>query len=435
MNGVVFGCVVPHPPLLVPDIGRGQESAIAATREAMLSLATLLAQSRPDSVVIISPHGPCRHDAMGVFTGSHSRGDMSIWRSQEPARDFDNDSALAGAIVRQCHKDRIPVASLGKDGYELDHGAMVPLHFLAGAMEGLPLLPVTFSWLPLPVHFIFGHTIKNAAVGLNRRLAIIASGDLSHRLTPGAPAGYDPLGKTFDEKLVQAISQGNTRAVLDLEPQLIEHAGECGLRSIVVLLGALEGSNVKPQVLSYEGPFGVGYMVASFQVDEPHPLALLAREAVESCLRGDKPSRQVESTPEMQERAGVFVCIKKAGDLRGCIGTFEPVTENVAQEISSNAVSSATRDPRFPPVTADELPYLEYTVDVLTPPELVESIEDLDPRQYGIIVQAGNRKGLLLPDLEGVDTARQQIDICRQKASIGPNEPVKLYRFQVRRYK
>ena len=137
----------------------------------------------------------------------------------------------------------------------------------------------------------------------------------------------------------------------------------------------------------------------------------------------------------MKEKAGVFVCIKKYGELRGCIGTFEPTQENVAKEIVANAISTATRDPRFPPVSTNELKLLDYTVDVLTKPEPVSGKDQLDPRRYGVIVQAGRRKGLLLPDLEGVDTVDYQIDICRQKGGIAPDEPVKLYRFEVKRYK
>lgn len=165
-----------------------------------------------------------------------------------------------------------------------------------------------------------------------------------------------------------------------------------------------------------------------------HPLAQLAKDTVESYVRSGYVAPPKELTPEMRERAGVFVSIKKSGMLRGCIGTFEPRQSNVAEEIMQNAVSSATQDPRFPPVVPAELPYLTYSVDVLTKPEPVDSPRDLDPKKYGVIVESGRRRGLLLPDLEGVDTVEEQIDICRQKAGILPQEPVKLYRFQVKRY-
>ena len=166
-----------------------------------------------------------------------------------------------------------------------------------------------------------------------------------------------------------------------------------------------------------------------------HPLVALAKKAVESFIREGKAVPPPELTPEMKEKAGVFVSIHKLGELRGCIGTFEPQHDNVAEEIVANSISSATRDPRFLPVTKDELKNLEYSIDVLTKPEKVKSPKELDPKKYGVIVEAGWRKGLLLPDLEGVDTVEEQVGICRLKAGIDPDEPVKLYRFEVKRYR
>jgi len=170
-------------------------------------------------------------------------------------------------------------------------------------------------------------------------------------------------------------------------------------------------------------------------VAEIHPIVRLAREAVETYVREGRSLRPGDLTPEMKERAGVFVSIKKYGELRGCIGTFEPTRRNVAEEVVHNAISSATQDPRFLPVTEAELPDLEYSVDVLTSPQPVAGPEELDPKSYGCIVECGWRRGLLLPDLEGVGSVQEQISICCRKADIAPNEPLKLYRFQVKRYR
>jgi AmmeMemoRadiSam system protein A len=166
-----------------------------------------------------------------------------------------------------------------------------------------------------------------------------------------------------------------------------------------------------------------------------HPLVALAKKTVESFIKQGKATPPPKLTPEMKEKAGVFVSIHKLGELRGCIGTFEPQRPNVAEEVMANAVASATRDPRFFPITTDELAELEYSVDVLTRPEPVKNPKELNHKRYGVIVECGPRKGLLLPDLEGVDSVDFQIEICRQKAGIMPDEPVKLYRFEVRRYK
>ena len=441
MAGIVFGCIVPHPPLLVPDVGGGREIGISATTKAMERLTQQLAGHRPETVFIISPHGTYYHNAMGVATAKSSQGNMRSWGARGPDYHFDNDLEAVAALEEEARAANIPLRSVGDRSYDLDHGVLVPIHFLVKGMEGAKMVPLTFSWLPLDVHFAFGQAIRRAADKIGRRVAIVASGDLSHRLIPAAPAGFHPDGKVFDKKLVHYIEDYTVKGIMTMDEDLIDHAGECGLRSIVILLGALDGLAVKSEVLSYEGPFGVGYCVASFEVDggEPDPahlIALLARQAVESHVRdGKAPDPPAELTPEMQERAGVFVSLHSRGMLRGCIGTFEPTQANVAEEIISNAISSSTRDPRFPPVTPAELDDLEYSVDVLTRPEPVESAADLDPRRYGVIVESGGRKGLLLPDLEGVDSVEHQIEICRSKAGIMPDEPVKLYRFEVKRYK
>jgi len=166
-----------------------------------------------------------------------------------------------------------------------------------------------------------------------------------------------------------------------------------------------------------------------------HPLVRLAKRTVESYVKQGKVVQAKRLTPEMKPKAGVFVSIHKGDELRGCIGTIEPQRNNVAEEIIANAISSASRDPRFYPVTADELKGLEYSVDILTKPKPVRSRKQLNIKRYGVIVEAGSRRGLLLPDLEGVESIEEQIDICRQKAGIAPEEPVRLYRFEVKRYK
>ncbi|MGA2192191.1 MAG: AmmeMemoRadiSam system protein A [Nitrospirota bacterium] len=166
-----------------------------------------------------------------------------------------------------------------------------------------------------------------------------------------------------------------------------------------------------------------------------HPLVKLAIESVETFI---KEKRKIEPppslVPEMQEKAGVFVCLKKDGELRGCIGTFLPTTPNVAQEIINNAIAAAVEDPRFDCVDCGELTGLDYSVDVLSAPEPVKNLKELDAKRYGIIVQSGHRKGLLLPDLDGVDTVDQQVMIAKRKAGIGLTEPVSIYRFEVKRY-
>lgn len=167
-----------------------------------------------------------------------------------------------------------------------------------------------------------------------------------------------------------------------------------------------------------------------------HPLVQLAREAIKGYLEKKEIIEPPEElTPEMRERHGVFVSLKIKGRLRGCIGTFEPATSSVAEEIILNAISAATRDSRFMPLTLSEFRETDVSVDILTTPEPVISENDLDPKRYGVIVKSSGRCGLLLPNLKGVDTVEQQVGIARAKAGIGENETIKLSRFEIRRYR
>ncbi|MBI4215842.1 MAG: AmmeMemoRadiSam system protein A [Chloroflexi bacterium] len=453
---LVFGCIVPHPPLMVPQVGQGQERRISATLKGMGKVASTLAQSHPQALFIISPHGPTQLDAMGVVAAESTHGDMDQWGAPGLGLTFDNDLEAVTLLLEEARAARIPLRVLGQRGYELDHGVMAPMLHLAPKVKGVSLVPLTFCWLPLEAHFHFGQILGKVAAKLDKRVAIVASGDLSHRLLPEAPAGYDPLGQVFDKTLVEKVAARDSQGILALDPDLIERAGECGLRSIVILLGALAGLEVKPQVLSYEGPFGVGYLTATMTIkgpikkraqanrqkenpsapeaQSPHPIAALARQAVERYVLQETMPEPLAATPEMGERAGVFVSIKKWGELRGCIGTFVPTCPQVAAEVIANAVSSACRDPRFPPVQPSELPHLSYSVDILSPLEAVDGLEALDPKVFGCVVEAGGRRGLLLPDLEGVETAEQQVAICCFKAGIDPGGGLKLFRFRVQRY-
>ena len=284
-------------------------------------------------------------------------------------------------------------------------------------------------------------------------------------MLPGAPNGYDPAGHQFDERYRQAVEEWDVDWMLHVDTSFRHHAAEDAVPQTSLLMGALSDLEVQPRVLSYEGPFGVGYLVAAIDVlgpreageaetaaarDAPahptggpagaeaaqtvHPYVRLAQEAVESYVRYHQVVEPFDLTPEMRRRAAAFVSIKKLGDLRGCIGTVEPAYVDLAHEIIQNAIAAATRDPRFEPVAEGELPHLTYSVDVLSPPEHIDGPEALDPRRYGVIVQSGRRRGLLLPDLPGVESVEEQVAIARAKGGILPGEPADLYRFQVERY-
>jgi len=276
--------------------------------------------------------------------------------------------------------------------------------------------------------------IKEAAEYLGRKTIIIASGDLSHKLTHGGPYGFAPEGPELDKTLVDIMKSGDLKEFLKTDENLCEKGAECGLGAFIIMAGALDQKSFDTQFYSYEGPLGVGYAVCAYKINKniENIYVKLARETLESYVTAKKIPEEIPSELT-QKRAGVFVSIKKYGELRGCIGTIMPTQENIALEIQQNAISSGTRDPRFPPVSKEELPDLVYSVDILSPAHECEK-KDLDIKKYGVIVTSGYKRGLLLPNLEGVDTVEDQIYIACRKAGINPRENYILERFEVVRH-
>ncbi|HKM39379.1 MAG TPA: AmmeMemoRadiSam system protein A [bacterium] len=452
--GIVWGGIAPHPPIIVPEIGRGEEERIADTIQGMKRLAASLKDAAAETVVITTPHGPVFSDAVAVSLWPKVNGSLAQFGAPAVGFEPNTDEGLAAAIITASAEKGVPTVELGPAATEryrtqepLDHGVLVPWYFFHQAGVNLPLVWIGMSLLPPAKLHAFGTAVNQASVSLNRKVAFLASADLSHRLTRGAPAGYHPDGARFDQLVVDKVRHGDFEAVRVIDPQLAERAGECGWRSIIMLSGALEGYDIKPEVFSYQGTFGVGYLVAEILVSHKDKTAIdpqnkesvyvrLARKSLETYIRTGKTiSVPADIPPQLAKPAATFVTLKKGNQLRGCIGTILPTRPNLALEIITNAVSAGCRDPRFTPVTEDELADLQYSVDVLSPPEAIDSVDELDPKRYGVIVRGwGGRTGLLLPNLDGVDTVEEQVKIAKDKANLGPRDKVRLERFEVKRY-
>lgn len=457
MEASIIGIIAPHPPIMVPEVGGERALVTRASDEAMRTASRLLSAFDPDVVVLMSPHAPVARDTFLIDTSPAVEGDLGGFGAPQVRITSPGDPALADAIIVEATADGIPTISRtispSLDPGVLDHGAVVPLSFLDRTGR-YPLVELSLSFLPLPLHRALGSAVRRAAERLGQKVAFIASGDCSHRLAHGAPAGYSARGAEFDAELVSLLSADDFLSLESIEPDLIEAAGECGLRSFITLGGFLEGTGSHTRVLAYEGPWGVGYLTAIAAApelmdlidatpdtgakggmpgdDEPAPVAL-ARRTIESYVRQHQVAEPPPAEGLLASRHGAFVSLHREGMLRGCIGTIEPTRPTLADEIVQNAIRAATEDPRFPPLSPEELSTLDISVDVLQEPEPC-TIDDLDPRIYGVIVSADRRRGLLLPDLEGVDTIADQVAIATQKAGIGPGDPVRLQRFRVDRY-
>lgn len=260
---IVFSAITPHPPILIPAIGKENLTRLKATQKAIKKLEQDLYSCQPDTILIISPHGQIQPDAFTMNLSPNFEANFELFGDFSSKMYFSGDIGLAYKI-RERMETRAPLQLVSD--IHLDHGSSVPLYLLTQNLKNIKIIPLYYSGLDLAAHFKFGQLLKRELLVNKERVAIIASGDLSHRLTKNAPAGYSPKGKKFDRKLTEYLTRHKTKDILKMNHHFIEDAGECGLKSIVILLGILDGINYQAQMLSYEAPFGVGYLVMKFKL-------------------------------------------------------------------------------------------------------------------------------------------------------------------------
>ncbi|MDF2606066.1 MAG: hypothetical protein K0S34_256 [Bacillales bacterium] len=456
--------LMPHPPIIVPEVGMGREQEVLETLNSCEEIAKRISDNKIDTVVIISPHGIIFQDAISILVDPILKGDFSNFGELNVSLTFENDLVLAQTISMKAKEMDIQTALINNayakrigQSSKLDHGALVPLYFL-NKKHNFKIVHITYGMLSNIEHYKFGMALKDAISESKSNVAVIASGDLSHRLKKDGPYTYSKYGKLFDENIIELLIKGDTNQLLNLESFLVKEAGECGYRSLLILTGAMDGLKFTGELLSYEGPFGVGYGVIDFSIlgetnsayerytskqQQEHNSKLnsdnyytsLARQSIEYYLKNNSFMQVPKDVNQelVSVRKAVFVSLKKDGDLRGCIGTFLPSTLNIAEEIIKNSVSAAFDDPRFSPLRLEELWEVNISVDVLETPEPA-SESDLEPKTYGVIVTKGHKRGLLLPNLEGVDTVKEQLDIALNKAGIPIHDKYLIERFKVTRY-
>lgn len=451
--------MVPHPPLIIPEIGKGGEEQIKKTTKSYETVAKEISEIKPDTIIISSPHTIMYGDYFHITNANKVSGDFSNFNASNISFEEEQDIELIKEIETVSKKYNFP-AGRTKD-IELDHGTMIPLYFIRKYYKEGKIIVLGPSGLPLIDNYMMGIIIKEAVNNLNKKVVYIASGDLSHKLQPHGPYGFCNEGVEYDKKIMEVCSNANFNELLNFEESFLDKAAECGHRSFTIMAGTLDGLNVKAKYLSHEDITGVGYGIITFTPQNKNdnryfldnyfneleeklnnkkqnedPYVKLARLTIEEYITNKKVLETPSNTPKelLNSQAGVFVSIHKFGSLRGCIGTIMPTTNSIAQEIITNAISASTKDPRFPKIEKEELDYLEINVDVLGEPEDIDSEEQLNVKEYGVIVTSGMKRGLLLPDLDGVDTIEQQVSIAKKKAGI-KDEPYTLQRFKVTRHK
>ena len=426
--------MLPHPPLIVHEVGKGREEQIRKTLNSYLEIAKQIGDLKPDTIIVSSPHAPYFSDFFYMSNKDKAIGSFKNFGAKEVTFNLDYDTELIDEIEKISLDNRFPCGRVNIDE-ELDHGTMVPLYFVNKYLKDYKLVVIGLSSISLEANYKLGTIIKDAIDNLNRRVVYIASGDLSHKLQEDGPYGFVEEGPIYDEKIMDVMKNARFNELLDFDLDLLDKAAECGHRSFIMMSGVLSKTSVIPKYYSHEDVTGVGYGICSYYPVDPY--IELARRTINAYIKDKKIIEVPVDTPKelIENRSAVFVSLHKHGDLRGCIGTIVPTKESVAKEIISNAISAATRDNRFDPVSEDELDDLVINVDVLTIPENIDSKEELDPKRYGVIVTSGYKRGLLLPDLEGIDTVDEQIAISKRKGGITDNEPITLQRFEVIRHK
>ena len=263
----LVGCFVsPHPPIIVPEVGGGRASQAAATVAGMRRLGDEARRSAPDVIVIMSPHARIGATHMGVSAAATCAGSLAQFGAPQVRFSLPGHAALSDSILEQAETRGVPAAPVdGRDDIlELDHGCLVPLAFILPGLAAPPRLVVlSFSFLGIDQHTAFGEAIGAAIDASAASILYVASGDLSHRLTPDAPAGYTPRAADFDRRIVETFAAADGPGLLQIPTGLQREAGECGYRSLVTLFGLLRGRSYDTEVISYEGPWGVGYLVGS----------------------------------------------------------------------------------------------------------------------------------------------------------------------------
>lgn len=453
--------MLPHPPIIVPDIGKGEEKKIQKTVEAYQTAARKIADLKPETIILISPHQILYSDYFHISPGKDASGDFAQFRAPHVQMEVRYDTEFVEQICKLADAADFPAGTEGERDRRLDHGTMVPLYFVNQYLKDYRLVRIGLSGQSLKLHYQLGQYIQEADRLLNRTTVLIASGDLSHRLKEDGPYGYQKEGPEYDSRIMDVMGKADFGELFGFPEDFCEKAGECGHRSFMIMAGALDRQKIEAQALSYEGTFGVGYGICSYTVcgsdatrnfmeqfeekeraktarqrEQEDTYVQLARKTIESYVRTGEIIAVPDKLPEemYRQKAGVFVSVKENGSLRGCIGTIHAVQACVAEEIIGNAISAASRDPRFLPIRQDELDQLIITVDVLGDTEAIDSPDKLDVGRYGVIVTKGHKRGLLLPNLDGVNTVDEQISIAKRKAGIGENEDITLERFEVVRH-
>ena len=478
---IIAGYLCPHAPVFIDKVGGDQSLIVQGTIDAFKQVANEIHDLHPDLIVVISPHGPIFSDAIAVYDMPEYVGNMKSFGEYTLNYKYTKDQSFIDALVNASNRVNGFYYPLSEDQFKkfqhapkLDHGVTVPLHFILGMSSETKVVAMSYGSMSYIELLKNGEILREVAETTGKRVVIIASGDMSHALSDKGPYKYHESGPWFDQKMCDYISNQNPYAIFTEADEQVVNAAECGLRSYAIMMGAFNKTVLTSNLVHYEGPFGVGYLLARFNAIETslensivhiealvnqklleskakaHLFVNIARETIQSyvtqrlvpkykheddgiTINGKRfdvgPNESV-----LKAQHGVFVSIKKHGVLRGCIGTIAPTQKNTLDEIVKNAISACSKDYRFDPISRDELEVLTISVDVLSQLSRVEDLEMLSPETYGVVVFSKEKMGVLLPNLEGIKTVEEQLKIASNKGGFSVDDIDEIQSFTVERF-
>lgn len=275
MGKLLGGGISPHPPIILPIVGRGREEEASKTVEGMKKLAKKVASLKPDTLIVITPHGNVFRDAHSIIVEEDLTGDLNQFGIYDYQMKLKNDVDLAQKIIEKAKEKSVPLFVLDQENsrdmgqdISLDWGVIVPLDYILKEVQNIEVVPMAYGYMNGEEMRRMGEVLKEAIEESGKNVIIIASGDLSHKLKDEGPYDFHPQGPVFDKKIVDLLEDGDFQAVLDFDQSISDPAGECGLRSFQILSGALKNYTIESEIYSYEGPFGVGYMTGFFENKE-----------------------------------------------------------------------------------------------------------------------------------------------------------------------
>lgn len=454
--------VMPHPTMIIPELGDGEETKITATTSACEKVADEIGEIKPDTVIVITPHGPLFGNAVAFTNEEKIYGQIKKDDETKVFLNFDINTSLINNITTDLKKENINCVNINSKScelygieYELDYGTIIPMYFIDKKLSDYKIIQITCGEFSKFELYKIGMIIKKAVEESESKAVCIASGELSHRLTEDGPYGYTPEGKNFDVEIQSLLKNGDVLNIYNMDNMKIDAAGTCGMNPLYTMLGVMNGNEVKGNILSYEGPFGIGYAVIDFslskteinmyeqiineknkkfqnRLEDETIYAKLARESLTKFLmEGIKIEVPSYVTDEMiQNKAGVMISIMKDRKIVANSGYYLPRADNIAEEIINCAINLTSVNVNQTGFGIKDLEDIDIYVETITDVEKV-SIEELNPEEYGVYVRSGMKSGMFFPRIPGVETSEQQLNAALQQGNISSFDDYIIKRFKV----